>query len=115
MDALRITDTNSANDTKGRALGFEGNDFVYVIIGFVVALGLYLLLSVLFGCGKIVALLLAVPFLAGPLAWILFLKHNRPEGYAEDWMDQTFGGGGWSCATHAQPAPPHSPSHEERT
>ena len=104
MDGLRITDTNSANDSKGRAFGLEGNDFVYVIVGFVVALGLYLLLAVLFGCGKFVALLLALPFLLGPLGWILFLKHNRPEGHAEDWLDHTLGAGGWSCA-HAQPEP----------
>ncbi|MEO6994875.1 MAG: hypothetical protein ABI273_14805 [Lacunisphaera sp.] len=108
MDTLRITDTNSVNDTKGRAFGLEGNDFIYVVIGFVVALGLYLLLAVLFGCGKTVAVLLSLPFFAVPLAWIFFLKHNRPEGYAEDWMDQTFDSGGWSFATHAQPVSPNA-------
>ena len=113
MDGLRITDTNSSNDSKGRAFGLEGNDFIYVIVGFVVALAVYLLLSVLFGCGKTVSLLLALPFAAAPLAWILFLKNNRPEGYAEDWMDQTFSGGGWSFATHAQPAAPSGPAHHE--
>jgi hypothetical protein len=105
MDALRLTDTNSANDSKGRAFGLEGNDFVYVIVGFVVALGLYLLLAVLFGCGKLVSLFLALPFLLGPLLWVLVLKHNRPEGHAEDWFDHAFGPGGWSCASHTQPAP----------
>ena len=111
MNGLRITDTNSANDSKGRAFGLEGNDFVYVIVGFVVALGLYLLLSVLFGCGQLLALALVLPFALGPLAWILLLKHNRPEGFAADWCDQTFNGGGWSLVAHAQPRSPAPHRH----
>lgn len=106
MDALRLTDTNSANDSRGRAFGLEGNDFVYVVIGFVVALGLYLLLAVLSGCGKLLALFLALPFLVAPLAWILLLKHNRPAGHAEDWLEHTFGPDGWSCPAQAQLARP---------
>jgi hypothetical protein len=105
MDGLRITDTNSANDSKGRAFGMEGNDFIYVLIGGVVALGLYLLLAVMFGVGKIVALVLVLPFLLGPLGWIVFLRHNKPEGYAEDWFDQTFNGTGFTLAPHRQPIP----------
>jgi hypothetical protein len=105
MDGLRITDTNSANDSKGRAFGMEGNDFIYVLIGGVVALGLYLLLAIMFGVGKIVALVLVLPFLLGPLGWVVFLRHNKPEGYAEDWFDQTFSGAGFTLAPHMQPAP----------
>ena len=101
MSDLRITDTNSTNDSKGRAFGLEGNDFIYVLVAFVVALGLYLLLTVLLGVGKVAGLVVALPFLLGPLFWILGLKHNRPEGHAEDWLDHTFGAGGWSCAAHA--------------
>jgi hypothetical protein len=82
MSELRITDTNSANDSKGRALGLEGNDFIYVLVAFVVALGLYLLLNVLLGVGKLAALVVALPFLLGPLGWVLFLKHNKPAGFA---------------------------------
>ena len=36
MSELRITDTNSVNDTKGRAFGLQGNDFIYVLVAFVV-------------------------------------------------------------------------------
>ena len=42
MNELRITSTNSANDSKGRAFGLEGNDFIYVLVAFVIALGLYI-------------------------------------------------------------------------
>ena len=108
MSELRITDTNSANDSKGRAFGLEGNDFLYVLIAFVVALGLYLLLSALFHAGQLAALGLALPFLLGPLGWVLLLKHNKPEGYASDWFDQKFNGEGWSFAAQAQPSSPKS-------
>ena len=66
---------------------------------------LYLLLAVMFGVGKIVALVLVLPFLLGPLGWVVFLRHNKPEGYAEDWFDQTFSGAGFTLASHMQPAP----------
>lgn len=107
MSELRITDTNSVNDSKGRAFGLEGNDFIYVLVAFVVALGLYLLLSVLLGFGKLPALVIALPFLIGPLCWVLFLRHNKPEGYAEDWFDQKFNGEGWSFVTQSQPSSLH--------
>ncbi|MDE3084061.1 MAG: PrgI family protein [Verrucomicrobiota bacterium] len=113
MSELRITETNSANDSKGRAFGLEGNDFMYVLIGFVVSLGLYLLLNVLFGAGRLAALMFALPFLLGPLGWVLFLRHNKPEGYAEDWFDQKFNGEGWSFVPQTQPTSP-SIGHERR-
>jgi hypothetical protein len=106
MSELRLTDTNSANDNRGRAFGLEGNDFIYVLVAFVVALSLYLLLTALFGAGKLAALLLAVPVLAGPAAWVLLLRHNKPDGYAEDWFSQKFNGEGWSFVVRTQPAHP---------
>jgi len=113
MSELRITDTNSVNDTKGRAFGLQGNDFIYVLVAFVVALGLYLLLNILLGVGKLPALVVALPFVFGPLAWVLCLRHNKPEGYAEDWFDQKFNGEGWAFVVRAQPSSPRS--HEKRT
>ena len=113
MSELRITDTNSVNDSKGRAFGLEGNDFIYVLVAFVVALGLYLLLNVLLGAGKLAALVIALPFLFVPLGWVLFLRHNKPEGYTEDWFDQKFNGEGWACVAQTQPSSPYR--NEKRT
>ena len=104
MSELRITDTNSANDSKGRAFGLEGNDFVYVLVALVLALGLYLLLSALFGLSQLAALVLSLPVLLGPLSWVLFLRHNKPEGYASDWFEQKFNGEGWSLSAQTQPS-----------
>lgn len=103
MTELRITDTNSANDSKGRALGFEGNDFLYVIGAIVAGLATYLVMSYLLGAGTTVALIVALPVLLGPITWVLVLRRNKPEGYAEDFFDQLFNGEGWSFAPHAQP------------
>ena len=106
MHELRITDTNSANDSKGRAFGLEGNDFLYVLIAFVVALGLYLVLTALLRVGLGVAFVFTGPIVAVPLAWVVLLRHNKPAGYAADWFDQRISGEGFSFAPRAQPSRP---------
>lgn len=106
---LRITDTNSANDAKGRALGLEGNDFIYIVAGFVLGLALFF--------GLAFALKVWMPFAAGvsllvllaPTAWVLLFRHNKPDGYAEDWFDQRFTGGGWTVNSAGQPHPGKEP------
>lgn len=103
---LRVTDTNSANDSKGRAFGLEGNDFVYVVVALVVALGLYLLLTALLHVSTLVALLFSLPILLATLAWAVLLRHNKPEGYAEDLFDHLVNWEGWSFAPRAQPRLP---------
>lgn len=103
MTELRVTDTNSANDSKGRALGLEGNDFMYVVGAIVAGLATYLTVSYLLETGTAVALAVAIPILLGPLTWVLVLRRNKPEGYAEDFFDQLFNREGWSFAPHAQP------------
>jgi len=102
MDELRVTDTNSANDSKGRALGLEGNDFLFVVGAVVAGLATYLAMSFLLGAGTLVAVVIATPVLLLPLAWVLLLRRNKPDGYAEDFFDQLFNGEGWSFAPHAQ-------------
>ena len=111
MHELRITDTNSANDSKGRAFGLEGNDFLYVLIAFVVALGLYLVLTAALRVGLGVAFVFTSPIVGVPLAWVVLLRHNKPAGYAEDWFDQQVGGEGFSYAPRAQPVKPVKEVH----
>src|SRR6266540_5038596 len=108
MSELRITDTHSVNDSKGRAFGLEGNDFIYVLVAFVVALALYLVFTFVLRVGM-AALVFSLPVLIGPLVWVLLLRHNKPEGYAEDVFDDLVNGEGWSLANHG---PPNSPGKE---
>ena len=111
MSELRITDTNSANDSKGRAFGLEGNDFVYVLVAFVATLALYLVFSFVLRFGMAVALFLSLPALLTTIAWVLLLRHNKPEGYAEDVFDDLVNGEGWSFTVRAQPCPPGKEPH----
>lgn len=104
MNEVRITDTNSVNDSKGRAFGLEGNDFVYVLVAFVVALALYLVFAFVLRVGMAVALLFSLPVLLAVTAWVLLFRHNKPDGYAEDLFDDLVNGEGWSLTTpHTRP------------
>ncbi len=114
MSELRITDTNSVNDSKGRAFGLEGNNFLYVIGGFVGAFACYLLLAVVLGAASLPAILLSLPILILPTAWVLLFRHNKPEGYAEDYFDQLITGEGWSFTSRTQPQRTVNSSHEKR-
>jgi hypothetical protein len=104
MNELRITDTNSVNDSKGRAFGLDGNDFLYVIGGIVGVLGCFLLMHVLFGVGAVTTVLLSSPIFLVPTAWVLLLRHNKPAGYAEDLFDHIVNHEGWTFAPRLQPA-----------
>ena len=102
MSEPRITDTNSANDTRGRALGLEGNDFIYVVAAFVVALGVYVVATAVLRASWLAALILAGPWFVVPAAWVLLLRHNKPAGYAEDWFDHVVNREGWSFSSGTQ-------------
>ena len=103
MNELRITDTNSANDSKGRAFGLEGNNFLYVLIAFVAALGLYIIFSIVLHVQLIGALGICLPIFLIPTAWVLLLRHNKPEGYASDLIDTLVNKEGWSYSPKSQP------------
>lgn len=96
---LRITDTNSANDSKGRALGFEGNDFLYIVVGVVGAIGVFLLLYAMFHAGLMIAGVCALPVFVLPTAWVLLFRRNKPDGYAEDFFDHLLNREGFTYAS----------------
>jgi len=106
VNELRITDTNSANDSKGRAFGLEGNNFLYLLVAFVVALGLYIVVNVVLHVRMVGALGIAIPFFLLPTAWVLLLRHNKPEGYASDLIDNFINKEGWSYSSRSQPNSP---------
>ncbi len=113
MTELRTTDTNSANDSKGRAFGLEGNDFIYVLVAFVFSLGTYIVLTAILHVRIAGALILALPVLLGTIAWVVLLRHGKPAGYAEDWFDHLVNSEGWSFASRTQPAASGKPAHEQ--
>ena len=109
---LRITDTNSSNDSKGHALGLEGNDFVYVVIGIVAAIGVFLLLYAVFAAALLTATLISSIFVIVPTTWVLMFKHNRPEGFAEDFFDEQLNREGFTYASGNQPSFPFHHHYE---
>lgn len=113
MSELRVTDTNSANDSRGRAFGLEGNDFMYVLVALVAAMALYLICTAVLRFGTPGALVISLPVLIVPTAWVLLLRHNKPSGYAEDWFDCLVNREGWSFAPGAQRSQLGKPNHEQ--
>ena len=112
MSELRITDTNSANDSRGRAFGLEGNDFIYVLVALVFAMGLYVVCTTILRIRVLPAVILSLPFFLAPAAWVLLLRHNKPAGFAEDWFDHLVNREGWSFAPVTQSKPSRSSSRE---
>ncbi|MGH8017558.1 MAG: hypothetical protein ACREIA_04600, partial [Opitutaceae bacterium] len=61
------------------------------------------------------AIVFSIPVLAGPIAWVLLLRRNKPEGYAGDLFDQLVNGEGWSFAPRAQGNRLRNPDDEPRS
>ncbi len=113
MSELRISATNSVNDSRGRAFGLEGNDFVYILVAVVASIGLYIVFDYVLGFGLLAALLFSVPVSLATAAWVLLLRHNRPDGYAEDFFDDLINGEGWSLVAGRQPSRPRKDRHAQ--
>lgn len=102
MQELRITDTNAADDSAGRAFGLEGNLYLVVVCAAVAGLGLYALLALAWQVPHLVAALFATPVPAVSLAWACGLRHGKPAGYDRDWFEMRISGGSFSRKATAQ-------------
>ncbi|MDP1581228.1 MAG: hypothetical protein Q8M02_13215 [Candidatus Didemnitutus sp.] len=99
---LRHTDTNSADDSRGRVFGLDGNLYLPVVIAAVVGLGLLAVCGVGLRTGWTVAGVIAGIPLAITLAWAVLLKNGRPPAYDRDWVEQYLGGGDFSRSAGQQ-------------
>ncbi len=96
MTALRHTETNSADDSAGRAFGLDGNLYLPVLLAVLGAGTLFAILGVLLRINTIVAGgLVALP-LAAVLSWVLLLKQGQPAGYDRDLIEHWLGGGNFT-------------------
>lgn len=93
MTELRLTETNAADDSPGRAFGLDGNLYLPVLCSVVGALGLFALLTLTLKVNLAIAGVVTGLPLAGVLAWALFLKQGRPAGFDRDFCQQVLGGG----------------------
>lgn len=99
---LKRTDTNAADDSRGRAFGLEGDLYLPVVIAGVASLALAAVLGLLLRTGWMVASAVgSAPFILTVL-WAALLKHGRAPGHDRDWLDQQLGGGNFTRSAAAQ-------------
>lgn len=102
MTELRLTETNAADDSAGRAFGLDGNLYLPVLCAIVGAIGLFALLTLAFKANLTVAAVVTGLPLGAVLAWALLLKQGRPAGYDFDFCQQVFGGRNFTRAPREQ-------------
>ncbi|MFO1448225.1 MAG: hypothetical protein U1F61_08730 [Opitutaceae bacterium] len=99
---LRHTDTNAADDSRGRVFGLDGNLYLPVVIAAVFALALFAVVGLLLHLGWVTAGVVAGTPLALVLAWAVFLRNGRPPAYDRDLIEQLLGGGTFSRSAKPQ-------------
>jgi hypothetical protein len=105
---LRLTETNSADDSAGRTWGLEGNLFWHVVAGvFIAVLTLLLCFSAMRWSFKASAALAAVP-LTLSLTYVFGFRQGKPPGYDRDLLDGWLHGSGFSPDPYMQPEHPFS-------
>ncbi len=99
---LRHTDTNAADDSKGRAFGLDGDLYLPVVVAVVVALALYSLLGLVAGLGSVVAAGIAGAPLGLTLLWAVVLRNGRPPAHDRDTVGHWLSGGDFTRSNGQQ-------------
>ncbi len=99
---LRHTDTNAADDSRGRAFGLDGDLYLPVVIAVLLSLALGALLALWLHTGWLIAGIVAALPIGLTFFWVIVLRHGRPPGHDRDWLDQKFGGGDFTRSPNAQ-------------
>lgn len=99
---LRHTDTNAADDSKGRAFGLDGDLYLPVVSAAVLALALFAILGLHFGCGWFLAGVIAATPLVLTLVWAVILRNGRPPANDRDTIEQWFRGGDFGQSAKQQ-------------
>lgn len=104
MAELRYIDTNSANDSDGRAFGLDGNLYLPVVCAVIGALGAFAALVLGLGLHVLPAgLVVGVP-VSAVIAWAVVLRNGRPAGFDVDWCEQLLWGADMSRRMEDQDA-----------
>jgi len=93
---IRFTDTNSADDSKGRTWGLDGNLFWYLIVGAFVSVALMLFLFSAYRKSFIESLAIAAIPLVVTLVYIFGVRQGKPPRYDMDCLEYLFCGKGFS-------------------
>lgn len=90
---LRHTDTNAADDSRGRAFGLDGDLYLPVVVAAVAALALFAVLGLMFRFGWMAAGLVASAPFGLTLLWVAGLRNGRPPANDRDTVEQWLVGG----------------------
>jgi hypothetical protein len=103
---LRLTETNSADDSKGRTWGLEGNLFWYMTGGCFASV---MTLLITFSVAKVSFLtslaIAAIPLLL-TLGYVYGFRQGKPPGYDMDCLDFWIKGSGFGPDVCRQPSHP---------
>lgn len=93
---VRFTDTNAADDSKGRTWGLEG-DLFWIVVGggFAFVMTLLLCFSA-WKMGLMTSLIIAAVPLVLSLVYIFVFRQGKPAGYDVDCLDYWLNGPGFS-------------------
>jgi hypothetical protein len=95
-DGIRLTETNSSDDSKGRTWGLEG-DLFWIVVGGGFAFVMILLMC--FSALKMsffTSLILAAVPLTLCLIYIFVFRQGKPTGYDIDYLDYWLNGSSFS-------------------
>jgi hypothetical protein len=105
-EQIRFTETNSADDSKGRTWGLDGNLFWFVAGG---AFAFVVILLVCFSAmkfGFFVSLSLAAVPLTLCVIYVFVFRQGKPPGYDVDCLDLWLTGSGFAPNPLIQPKHP---------
>ncbi len=103
---LSSTETNSADESKGRTYGLDGDLFVVAVITLFLAISVFTILFTIFGWGWLPSLIVVALPAGLVYGWIFGLKQGRPVGYDLDWFEQLTVGTSWGFNPQRQPSRP---------
>lgn len=106
MSELIITDTNSSEDSDGKAFGLSGNNYLYPAISLMVSLILFGMMFYGIEFELTTTILLSLPPFVLTTAYMWFLKEGKPTGYALDFFENLLFGSSWTLNPHNQPKNP---------
>ena len=99
---LRFTDTNSADDSKGRTWGLDGNLFWFLAGGAFVSVTLMLLLFSAYRVGFIESVVIAAIPLTLTVIYVFSFRQGKPPRYDRDCLEYWFLGKGFSPEPQAK-------------
>jgi len=97
---IRFTDTNSADDSKGRTWGLEGNLFWYLIGGGFSSVIIMLLLFSAYRMSFAASTAMAVIPLILTLSYVFGFRQGKPPRYDIDCLEYWLFGKGFSPEPH---------------